>query len=81
MVSEVGSLYAARLRKKRARIGAKWHLYEVFIKMSGVQHYLWRAVDQSGAVIDIFWFSQRGIAGQRCASFESCYMLQRNRHE
>jgi len=48
-----GSLYAAQLRKKRARIGAKWHLDEVFIKMNGVQHYLWRAVDQSGAVIDI----------------------------
>ena len=48
-----GSLYAALLRKKRARIGSKWHLDEVFIKMNGVQHYLWRAVDQNGAVIDI----------------------------
>src|ERR1700692_5042161 len=48
-----GSLYAARLRKQRARIGSKWHLDEVFIKMNGVQHYLWRAVDQIGAVIDI----------------------------
>jgi putative transposase len=48
-----GSAYAARLRKKRVRFGAKWHLDEVFIKMNGVQHYLWRAVDQNGAVIDI----------------------------
>jgi putative transposase len=48
-----GSVYAARLRKKRVRFGAKWHLDEVFIKMNGVQHYLWRAVDQNGAVIDI----------------------------
>jgi putative transposase len=48
-----GSLYAAQRRKKRARIGTKWHLDEVFIKMNGVQHYLWRAVDQNGAVIDI----------------------------
>ena len=47
------SLYAAPLRKKRACIGAKWHLDEVFIKMSGVQHYLWGAVDQDGVVIDI----------------------------
>jgi transposase-like protein len=31
----------------------KWHLDEVFIKMNGIQHYLWRAVDQNGAVIDI----------------------------
>ena len=48
-----GSVYAARLRKKRARFGGKWHLDEVFLKMNGVQHYLWRAVDQNGAVIDI----------------------------
>jgi putative transposase len=48
-----GSLYAAQLRRKRARIGTKWHLDEVFIKMNGIQHYLLRAVDQIGAVIDI----------------------------
>jgi len=48
-----GSVYAAQLRKKRARFGGKWHLDEVLIKMNGVQHYLWRAVDQNGAVIDI----------------------------
>jgi len=33
-----GSLYAAQLRKRRARFGTKWHLDEVFIKMNGVQH-------------------------------------------
>jgi len=48
-----GSVYAARLKKKRVRFGAKWHLDEVFLKMNGVQHYLWRAVDQNGVVIDI----------------------------
>lgn len=48
-----GPLYAAQLRKKRAKIGSKWHLDEVFLKMNGVQHYLWRAVDQNGATIDI----------------------------
>ena len=45
--------YAAQLRKRRARFGTKWHLDEVFIKMNRVQHYLWRAVDQNGVVIDI----------------------------
>ena len=30
-----GSLYAALLRRKRGRIGSKWHLDEVFIKMNG----------------------------------------------
>jgi len=48
-----GGLYAAKLKGKRAKLGDKWHLDEVFLKINGVQHYLWRAVDQQGAVIDI----------------------------
>ena len=48
-----GALYAAQLRKGRPRIGSKWHLDEVFLKMNGVQYYLWRAVDQNGVTIDI----------------------------
>jgi hypothetical protein len=31
----------------------KWHLDEVFLKINGVTHYLWRAVDQNGVVLDI----------------------------
>ena len=34
-------------------MGDKWFLDEVFLKINGEQHYLWRAVDQHGAVIDI----------------------------
>jgi putative transposase len=48
-----GALYAKQLRKRRPRIGSKWHLDEVFLKINGVQHYLWRAVDQNGVTIDI----------------------------
>jgi putative transposase len=48
-----GHLYTAGLRKRRARTGDKWHLDEVFLKINGVRHYLWRAVDQNGVVIDI----------------------------
>ena len=48
-----GRSYADQLRRKRATPGDKWHLDEVFLKINGVQHYLWRAVDQHGAVIDI----------------------------
>ncbi|WP_343308545.1 DDE-type integrase/transposase/recombinase, partial [Streptomyces sp. SID5770] len=40
-----GPLYAAALRRCRARPGDKWHLDEVFVKISGVRKYLWRAVD------------------------------------
>jgi len=52
-LQKFGSLYAAQLRKRRSRIGTKWYLDEMFIKMNGAQHYLWRAVDQHGTVIDI----------------------------
>jgi putative transposase len=48
-----GHLFASGLRRRRARTGDKWHLDEVFLKINGVRHYLWRAVDQNGVVIDI----------------------------
>jgi putative transposase len=48
-----GKQYAAGLRRRRARTGDKWHLDEVFLKINGVTHYLWRAVDQNGVVLDI----------------------------
>src|SRR6266478_3639399 len=35
------------------RPGDKWHLDEVFLKINGRLHYLWRAVDQDGDVLDI----------------------------
>ncbi len=48
-----GQTYANALRCRRSRPGDKWHLDEVFISIRGVQHYLWRAADQDGAVLDI----------------------------
>jgi putative transposase len=48
-----GKLYADGLRRRRARTGDKWHLDEVFLKINGITHYLWRAVDQNGVVLDI----------------------------
>ena len=48
-----GGLFAAGLRRRRVRTGDKWHLDEVFLKINGVTHYLWRAVDQNGVVLDI----------------------------
>jgi putative transposase len=48
-----GQSFADRLRRRRPRPEDKWHLDEVFIRIRGVQHYLWRAVDQNGIVLDI----------------------------
>ena len=51
--------YANALRRRRPRPGDKWHLDEVFIKINGKTHYLWRAVDQQGTVLDILVTSRR----------------------
>jgi putative transposase len=48
-----GQDYANGLRHGWPRPGDKWHLDEVVIKINGVQHYLWRAVDQDGVVLDV----------------------------
>jgi putative transposase len=48
-----GAEYARRLRRRRRRPGDTWHLDEVFCKINGQLVYLWRAVDQSGEVLDI----------------------------
>jgi putative transposase len=54
-----GPQYAAALRRRRSQGGNKWHLDEVFVKINGVRHYLWRAVDQHGNVLDILLQSRR----------------------
>ena len=41
------------MRHKSPRPGDQWHLDEVFLKINGRLHYLWRAVDQDGDVLDI----------------------------
>jgi len=41
------------------RPGDTWHLDEVFITIGGTTHYLWRAVDQQGTVLDILVTSRR----------------------
>jgi putative transposase len=59
-----GQIYANGLRCRRPRPGDKWHLDEVFIKINGVQRYLWRAVDQDGNVLDILVTSRRDRQGR-----------------
>ena len=51
--AKFGPEYACRLRRRRPRPGDKWHLDEVFLTINGRRHYLWRAVDQDGNVLDI----------------------------
>ena len=54
-----GQTFANQLRRRRAQPGDKWHLDEVFLKINGKTHYLWRALDQNGNVLDILVQSRR----------------------
>jgi putative transposase len=54
-----GAAFAGGLRRRRARAGDKWHLDEVMLKINGKRHWLWRAVDQNGVVLDILVQSRR----------------------
>ena len=51
--------FAKSLRKKQGALGDQWFLDEVFIKINGKQHYLWRAVDQDGCELDILLTKKR----------------------
>jgi putative transposase len=54
-----GRIFANTLKRRRPRPGDKWFLDEVFIRIRGEQHYLWRAVVQDGTVLDILVQSRR----------------------
>lgn len=60
-----GPEYARKLKKRQGRLGGTWYLDEVFIKISGELHYLWRAVDQDGDTIDILMQKRRNKAAAK----------------
>jgi putative transposase len=63
--------FASRLRHRRPRPGDKWYLDEVFMRIRGVQYYLWRAVDYDGVVLDILVQDKRD-ATLPSASSDDC---------
>jgi putative transposase len=54
-----GQEFANRIRRRLPHAVDKWHLDEVAIKIAGVKHWLWRAVDQTGMVLDVLLQSRR----------------------
>jgi putative transposase len=60
-----GRLFANTLRQRRPRPGDKWFLDEMFIRIRGKLHYLWRAVDQDGHVLDILVQSRRSTTAAK----------------
>ena len=60
-----GRGFAEKLRRRRPRPGDTWHLDEVYLRINGVLHYLWRAVDQHGVVLDILVQGRRNATAAR----------------
>ena len=58
-----GPIFAAEIRKRRIRHQSfsnwRWHLDEVFVRINGKSHYLWRAVDHEGEVLEVFATKRR----------------------
>ena len=64
--NKFGLKYVRRLKKKHQGFGDTFFIDEVFVKIDGKQHYLWRAVDQDGEVVDVFLQRRRdGKAAKR----------------
>ena len=51
--------YAQRLRRNHQGYGDTFFIDKVFVKIQGKQHYLWRAVDQDGEVVDVLLRKRR----------------------
>ena len=58
-----GPMFAAEIRKQRVHHRSysqwRWHLDEVFVRINGKTHYLWRAVDHEGEVLEVFATKRR----------------------
>ena len=60
-----GAAFARRIRQRAPQRRYKWHLDEVVIPIAGRKHWLWRAVDQQGFVLDVLVQSRRDTRAAR----------------
>ena len=62
-LNRFGPMFSAEVRKRRIHNQSysrwRWHLDEVFVKINGETHYLWRAVDHEGEVLEVFVTKRR----------------------
>ncbi len=58
-INKFGPEFTRRLRRRHPGFGDTYFLDEVFVKINGKQHYLWRAVDQDGEVVDVYLQERR----------------------
>lgn len=57
----LSDLLAQGLRHREPRRGSRWHLDEMHVDVGGITHWSWRAVDEYGAVLDVFLQEHRDI--------------------
>ena len=60
-----GKLFADEIKKRRRKPTRRWHIDEMHCKIAGKKHYLWRAVDSDGVVLDIFVSKRRNKMAAR----------------
>jgi putative transposase len=65
--NRVGPMFASEIRRKRVQrmrqfTHWRWHLDETYVKINGHMHYLWRAVDHEGEVLESFVTKERDKA-------------------
>jgi putative transposase len=60
-----GRIFADQIRQRAPACGDKWHLDEVVVSIAGEQHWLWRAVDQNGFVLDVLVQRRRDAQAAR----------------
>ena len=53
------------MKRKHRGFGDTFYVDEVFVKINGKQHYLWRAVDQDGEVVDVYIQAKRDEAAAK----------------
>jgi len=58
--NKFGKKYAQRLKRRHQGFGDTFFIDEVFVKIQGKQHYLWRAVDQESLPHEVYWVWRSG---------------------
>ena len=58
-INKFGPEFTKRLRRRHIGFSDTYFLDEVFVKIGGKQHYLWRVVDQDGEIVDVFLQTRR----------------------
>jgi putative transposase len=61
-------LFLRRLKRRHPGFGDTFFIDEVFVTIAGRRHYLWRAVDQDGDVVDVYLQTRRNAEAANASS-------------